>query len=99
MAFLDTIRKMSAAIAFAEAGEFDTARAIAQIETSPVRVRSAIFKTLENYAVAAALAEEGLHGAANDLVRPVEPPVADGRGFLDLVGLQHATVHLYVTTR
>ena len=97
MAYLEKLNKWAAAIAFAEAGEFDTARKIAEIEAPPVRARNTILQTLENMAVAAAFAEEGLHKEAAELMNPtVWEPAPSKPSFIELVGLQHAPVSVYV---
>jgi hypothetical protein len=98
MAFLDTLRKGFAAIAFAEAGEFDTAGEIAYSGTASVKDPGKLFRMFENYAVAAAFAEEGLPKEAMQIVEPLWRPAPSGKNFLELVGLQHAVVHVYVTT-
>lgn len=98
MAFLDNIRRLSAAVAFAEAGEYETAREVAESTTLPDEARSGILQSIQNMAVAAAFAEEGLHREAIDLLNPapdrsMAPPKPS---FLDVVGLQRAPVHVLV---
>ncbi len=96
MAYLDKIRNLSAAVAFAEAGEFDTARSMADVKTRPGR--SSVFQTLERVFAAAAFAEGGLFKEAQDLVDPVPQRRKARPSFIELVGLQHAPVHLVCVT-
>ncbi len=100
MAFLDTIQKWSAAIAFAEAGEFDTARQIAGIKGSPAESPSTLFERIEKMSVAVAFAEEGLFKEASDLLGPaqVREPEESRPSFLEIVGLQHVPARMYVMT-
>ena len=65
-------RDVMAAVAFAEAGEWDTARRLSP-GARPGRLRA----WLERHLVAAALAEEGLHEEAVRTLRP--PPPAPPR--------------------
>ena len=100
MAFLDRIQKWSAAIAFAEAGEFDTARHIAGIEVSPAKSRATIFERIEKMSVAVAFAEEGLFNEASHLLGPAQVREREESrpSFLELVGLQHVPARMYVMT-
>lgn len=100
MAYLEKIRNLSAAIAFAEAGEFDTARSMANINTTPVRTRSRILDRLERVFAATAFAEGGLFTEAAEMASPAPEPrrAKAGANFLELVGLQHAPVHLVCVT-
>ena len=100
MAYLDKIRNWSAAIAFAEVGEFDTAREVAQIPLSTGPARRTVFDTMEKMAVAVAFAEGGLFKEASDLVTPapIRERSANAPSFLELVGLEQAPVRMYVMT-
>ncbi len=98
MAYLDRFRSIFAAVAFAEAGEFDTARSM--VCDTPEPARSRVFKTLENAFAAVAFAEGGMFREAEELTGSAAPPrrVRSGVSFLDVVGLQHAPVHLVCVT-
>ncbi len=100
MGYLNIIRSMAAAVAFAEANEHDTARSIAGIPAQPHKARSSIRQAIENIAAATAFAEAGLFREAADLAgpAPVGRMVPVRPSFLDIVGLQHAPVHVLVTT-
>lgn len=100
MGFLDTIRNWSAAVAFAEVNEHDTARSIAGIPEQTAKARSSILQAIENMAAAAAFAEAGLFKEAADMADPgpVQREVRQRPSFLEIVGLQHAPVRVLVTT-
>jgi hypothetical protein len=99
MSYLETIRRWSSAVAFAEAGEFDTAREIAGVTASPPKGRYHIFQTLENMSMAVAFAEEGLFEEAQRFMTPasVRKRTEAVSSFLELVGLQNAPVHVLIT--
>jgi hypothetical protein len=100
MAYLDKIRNWSAAVAFAEAGEVETACQMADVPKDSGRLLGAFFKAVEKTFMAAAFAEEGLHKEA---IRALSPaPMrrlhVARPSFPDIVGLRNAPVYVYVTT-
>ncbi len=68
MSYLDTIRNYSAAIAFAEAGEFNQAKKVAGMESIETKARSGILQYINKVFSAAALAEGGLHKEASEMM-------------------------------
>lgn len=99
MSFFDKIRNWSAAVAFAEVAEFDTATQISGMKSLPQTERVPLAERLQNLAVAAAFAEEGLYKEASALVnpKPVRASVKERPSFFEIVGLQNAPVRLLVT--
>jgi hypothetical protein len=100
MSYLDTIRNHSAAIAFAEAGEFEEAKGVAGVETASGKAGSRILQYINRMFVAAAFAEGGLHKEATEIVEQAgsRQDRAERPSFIELVGLQHAPVHVLVAS-
>ncbi len=94
MTIISKIRNMSAAVAFAEAGEFDSARSIAGMNSAPAR--SSLLETAERFFAAVAFAESGLFTEADNMAHPTAAPrqAKTAPNFLELIGLQHVPVHL-----
>lgn len=93
------IQDWTAAITFAEAGEFQTAIGFVGYQQAVKRARKGVFESLRRAFVAVAFAEEGLHREAQELLAPrtaraltFESP----RSFLEAVGLENAQVHYMI---
>lgn len=100
MSYLDTIRNYSSAIAFAEAGEFDDAKRLAGMAPNAGKAKSGILQYINKVFSAAALAEGGLHKEASELMdqAPATRGPKERPSFIELVGLQHAPVHVLVSS-
>jgi hypothetical protein len=98
MSYLDTIRNHGAAIAFAEAGEFEEAKGMAGVRTGKARL--GVLQYINRMMAAAAFAEGGLHEEARALAdQGASTRVPQQRpSFIELVGLQHAPVHVLVSS-
>lgn len=95
----EKIQSWLAAVAFAEAGEHESAMEIAGIGPRPTKSPSSALNALDRTFVAVSFAEEGLYDEArryvkfSDRSRPAEP-----EDFLDAIGLQGVRVQ-YVMAR
>lgn len=94
--FADTFRAHFSAVAFAEAGEHDTALRMVQDIPTSYRAKGAVLDGLRRTFAAVAFAEEGLHEEARAMLSPTVVSVRKTwcaeESFLDLVGLQHVRV-------
>lgn len=95
----ETLEKMFMAVTFAEAGERETAVAVAGIEPDPGWA-GRLFKAAENSFVAAAFAESGCPETALDFMSKVasRPGKQTLEGFLRNVGLQDVRIRYGLVT-
>ena len=95
----EKIQSWLAAVAFAEAGEHETAMEIAGITPRPAKSPSSALNAFDRTFVGVSFAEEGLYDEArrylklSDRSRPVEP-----EDFLESIGLRGVRVQ-YVVAR